>query len=370
VLRLLDSIGNVGAARTAPLEPLDRVHPKRILVLELWNIGDVVLSMPFLSRLRALFPDATVTLLGRPHAREILRGTGLVDDFVDLAMEPAGSWTRGDQLWTDWRQAMRACSRIRQTPPDIGFQSRLHIREQILLAMCGARRRVGYGFGDHRGLLTDVVRVGDPNDHRVGDWLGLLDGVGRIETVSSPRLSVSDDERHWSDAHFKRAGLVSGEILVGIHPGASVVEKRWPLENFRRIAIELSQRPGIRVVVFADPEGYGSQLCGVPGVICARARLRELVALIERCDLVVGNDSGPMHIASALGVSTVAVFASGIPQGFAPLGENHASIVADSPAAVEVSEVLNAIDRQLAQEGARSSAGDSERSGPRRRGTT
>ena len=118
-------------------------------------------------------------------------------------------------------------------------------------------------------------------------------------------------------------------MLVAIHPGASIAEKRWPIERFEAVARDLVRRPGIKVLAFVEPEGYGYSLGQIEGVIPVRVGLRQMVALLERCGLLICNDSGPMHIAAALGVPTVAVFGSGIDRRFAPLGQLHESVMAD-----------------------------------------
>ena len=142
--------------------------------------------------------------------------------------------------------------------------------------------------------------------------------------------------------------------LVGIHPGASVAEKRWPLERFAEVAKALASRPGVGVIVFIDPEGYGSEIASTESPIAARTSLRELVALIARCDVLVCNDSGPMHIAGGVGTPTVAVFGSGVARWFAPVGNRH-EIVSDDDSSntgggirtVTAASVLGAVDRLL-----------------------
>lgn len=301
-------------------------HPKaitRILVVELWNIGDVVLTMPFLARLRALFPGAEVTLLARPHARELLEGTGLVDEFLETELAWTDAWLDYNPFAYDWRELRRVHRQFREREFDIAFQCRMHIREHFILALSGARRRVGYAFGGGDRLLTDAIPVEDPGRHKAADWLRLLAPFGgRIET-EAPTLRVSESERRWASDFLATHSISRSDIVIGVHPGASVAEKRWPLERFHEITEELSTRPGVRIVAFTEPGGYGASLGEIPGVIGAKVGLRELIALIGRCDLLVCNDSGPMHIAGVLGVPAVAVFASGIDRWFSPLGEGH-----------------------------------------------
>jgi ADP-heptose:LPS heptosyltransferase len=332
----------------------------RILVLELWNIGDVILTMPFLAQLRWLFPHARITLLARPLARDIMAGTGLVDEIIpaDLTWTPTSGRAVPRVVAGVWR-AVRA---LRARRFDLAFSARAHLREHILLALCGARRTFGYPISDGRSVLSDSVHAAGPHDHKVQSWMRLLDPFGGPGVVGVPRLHISVDEQTWADRYLASHGFRGEDLLIGMHPGASLVEKRWPVDRFAEVANTIGALPGVKLLVFAEPSGYGSELFTVPGVIPARVTLREMIALIARCGLLVCNDSGPMHIAGALGVSTVALFGPGIERWFAPLGENHELLRAEagaiperaasegairSPAGIHSTQVLDAVHRAL-----------------------
>ena len=323
---------------------------RRILIVELWNIGDVVLLMPFLAQLRALYSQASVTLLARPHARVILDGTGLVDEYIDDA-SPADNWLSLNPLERGWRELWRLRRRLRELDFDLAFQCRLHVREHVILALSGARRRIGYAFGEGDRMLTDAITVDDPHRNKVDDWLNLLSVVGGPVATESPTLHVSEAERAKAAAFLGKHGIGAGDVVIGIHPGASLPGKRWPIDKFTAVASDLAGRPDVRVVAFADPAGYGASLGDIDGVVVAQTNLRELIALIGRCALLVCNDSGPMHLAGGLGVPTVAIFGAGIARWFAPLGTGHelVSTAADTAGleSVEASRVLAAIERAL-----------------------
>ncbi|MEX2110693.1 MAG: glycosyltransferase family 9 protein [Gemmatimonadaceae bacterium] len=301
----------------------DRAHIRRILVVELWNIGDIVLTMPFLTQLRARFPRAEITLLGRPHARTLLEGTELVDQFLETELTWTDASLNFNPFAYDWRELRRVYRQLRHRNFDIAFQCRMHVREHFILALSGAPRRVGYQLGPGKGVLTDALRADDSGRHKAADWLELLTPFGGQIEVEAARLSVPTSERTRAKEYLARQGVLAPDVVIGIHPGASVAEKRWPLDRFREVAESLSKRPGVRIVAFIEPGGYGESLSQVPGMIRAQVGLRELMALIEQCDLLVCNDSGPMHLAGALGVPAVAVFAAGIDRLFAPFGEGH-----------------------------------------------
>lgn len=299
---------------------------RRILVVELWNIGDVVLAMPFLAQLRQVFPGATTTLLARPHARELLEGTGLVDEFItaDLAWEDKGA---GPGSAANWPELLRLSNALRGREFDLAFHSRLHIREHAILALSGARRRVGYSFGGRDRALTDAIAVDNPDRHKVADWMRLLGPFGGHVEMEPPRLRVSESERAWAAEFLAAQGFPPRDLVIGVHPGASVPDKRWPVQGFCEVAAALTARPGTRVLAFVDPSGYGAPLGEIRGVATAQVGLRQLIALIQRCNLLVCNDSGPMHIAGGLGVPTVAIFGSSVWRWFAPLGRGHQILI-------------------------------------------
>lgn len=308
----------------------DRGSVRRILVVELWNIGDVVLAMPFLAQLRELFPAARTTLLAGAHARELLEGTGLVDEIIAADLAWGGKKSIRSPALRGWLELLRICRQLRARKFDLAFHARLHIREHAILALSGARRRVGYSFGSRDRVLTDAVAIEDTGRHKVADWLRLLEPFGGAIEISSPRLCVSASERAWAREYLSTRGISSADLVIGIHPGASVPEKRWPLDRFREVAGVLAGRRGNRVLAFSDPGGYGAALSDVRGVATAQVGLRQLIALIDRCAVLICNDSGPMHIAGALGVPTVAIFGSGVGQWFSPVGHGHEILSADA----------------------------------------
>ena len=294
--------------------------PQRILVSELWHIGDVVIALPFLSALRRLFPAAKITLLAKAHARETLANTGLVDDVISFDFP----WTFLDE---DRRPRIQelldipaVVRRLRDERFDLAFDCSRDGRNHLLLFLTGAARRVGFGFGGGDYLLTDSVPVDSLDRHRTEDWMRLLEPVARDVPKSEPRLAVSDSERAWAADFLKKAGVDADEFLIAIHPGGSSRLKRWPVEHFASLAQTVVSETGARVLWIVDPAGTGNDATLPARSIVVRPSLRELIALFSRCRLVVSNDGGPMHLAAALGIPTFAVYSWGKPEWWKPYG--------------------------------------------------
>ena len=368
ILGVLKAIAALDGSRSARRSRFRAEAPQRILVIELWNIGDVVLTMPFLAELRRRFPKASVTLLARPHARLLLAGTNLVDEFIEADL----TWKDTDEslnpLAYDWRALQRAIAEVRRRKFDLVFQARPHLREHVLVALSRAPRRVGLMIAGDEGALSDAIPPTEAAQRKYAQWLALLEPFGGSRQIPHPRLSVSPAEREWAQSFLRDHGIRDSVALIGVHPGASIAAKRWPLDRFRQLTEWLALQDGVRVMAFIDPEGYGAPLAEIPNVVGVSVDLREMISLIDRASLLVCNDSGPMHIAAALGVPTAAVFGHGIDQWFAPFGEHHQLITsgvgspdrrnqAPGVAEVPVSAVQSAVKDLLASIPPRRSAG-------------
>jgi heptosyltransferase II len=299
--------------RSAPSEP------ERILVSELWHIGDVVIAMPFLSSLRNLFPAAKITLLAKGHARDTLANAGLVDEVISFDFP----WTFLDEerrpSLRELRQIPGIIRQLRARKFDLAFDCSRDGRNHLLMFLTGAARRVGFAFGGGSYLLTDAVEVGSLENHRTDDWLRLLEPFTTHLPRKEPRLVISDAERSWAREFLKRMGLQDGERLVAIHPGASSRLKRWPLEHFEELA-RVAAAAGARVLWIVDPAGTGRDARLPARSIVAHPSLRELMALLSESNLLVSNDGGPMHLAAALGIPTFAVYSWGNPDWWKPWG--------------------------------------------------
>lgn len=294
--------------------------PERILVSELWHIGDVVIAMPFLAALRRLFPAAKITLLAKSHARDTLANTGLVDDVVSFDFP----WTFLDEdrrpKLKELLQIPAVIRRLRRSKFDLAFDCSRDGRNHLLLYLTGAARRIGFAYGGGDYLLTDAVPVGSLERHRTEDWLRLLEPFGTDIPRCEPQLAVSDAERGWARDFLRRAGRAKDDVLIAMHPGGSSRLKRWSLEHFEALARIAADDSGARILWIVDPAGTGGGAeSRLPErSIVARPSLRELIALLSECQLLVSNDGGPMHLAAALGAPTFAVYSWGKPEWWKP----------------------------------------------------
>ena len=284
----------------------------RIAVVRGGGLGDLVFALPAIAALRAAYPEASVVLLGAPAHAALLAGRGVVDEVLPL---PPVAGVRGDR--TDEAAAAAFLRGLRDRRPDLAVQ--LHgggRNANPFTAALGARYAVGTATPD--ALRLDRVLHYDFFQHEVLRWLEVAGLAGAAPVDLEPSLPVLDEERRAA-----RALLGEGPTVV-VHPGATDPRRHWPTERFAATAAALAA-DGVRVVVVGDPsEAAVAQrvVDGARAVLpeATRERVRSvageldlpgLVGVLAEASVVLANDSGPRHLAQAVGARTVGIFIFG-----------------------------------------------------------
>jgi ADP-heptose:LPS heptosyltransferase len=308
-------------------------HPvQRILIVKFLGMGSILLATPLLRRLSVAYPDARITFLTLEPNAELVHRLDWVDDIVVV---PKTGLLR---LLFSVPGLLSTLRRARyDLVIDLEFYSRL---SNLVSWGSGARRRVGFFVRARwRGsLLTDSVYFNARLPY--GDAvLALLRPLG-LETADRPRPSaprLRPDEEAAATARLTTLGVPQEGTLVVVNVNASdlCIERRWPEERFARL-VERFRHEVATVDRFVFI-GAGSETGAVKSVLdhvetgtlpccldlSGRTTLLELAVLLERSALLITNDSGPMHLAAALGVPTLSFFGPETPALYGPQGDNH-----------------------------------------------
>ena len=290
---------------------------KKILIIELWGIGDLIMASSVFKPLRRKFPEAQIVLLSKPDAQTLFSGAGLVDTFIVFDF-PWVKFQNKYSFWRwDWQGLIKVMLALRNERFDLAIDARGDVRNNLLSFLTGARSRLGYNWTGGGFFLTDAQGTFKFR-HRVEAWFNLLDHMKIDRRDAGPCLEVTEKERRWQEDFYSANGVFPGDLLVGIHPGAGRETRRWPLARFVETAKYVEARYKAKVIFFEGPDEKGSSLEN--GYLVARPDLRQLLALIKRVDLFICNDSGPMHIAAALKRPVVAIFGPGDIERIGPYG--------------------------------------------------
>jgi ADP-heptose:LPS heptosyltransferase len=286
-------------------------EPERVLALRLGGIGEVLAVTPTLRGVRRAFPRARITLLAERSAAEVARG--LADEILGA---DAAFRARGPAALLDPRvlaDAARLAGRLLGRSFDLfldfhhRFAWRHGVKPLLVAALARARRRVGFGPGP---LLTDPVP--DPDDRPMYERnRAFLEALGLPAHDLEPRLEVDPADAEWVDALLSALELPAGRIIA-VAPGSSRPETRWGEERFRRAAERLARR-GPVIFVGGPDERPLCAAAAPPGAInlAGRTTVGRLAALLRRAAVLVANDSGPLHMAYALGTPVVGIYRPG-----------------------------------------------------------
>jgi ADP-heptose:LPS heptosyltransferase len=302
-------------------------EPKRILVLEYWNLGDIVMESAFLQNLRVQYPTSHIAILTSPKCADLLKDQGLVDEMIVVRVPWAQHYSRRrkyNPFSMLWLELFRAFRTVHAREFDLAFSARADIRENFLLWAARVRRRVGYAFGGGGFLLTDLATPDLQNPHFSQRWLRLLEHVGKPVLTRDPHLRVPKERQKWARQFLSGRGFQNSDFLVAIHPGARSVLRQWGKENFVDLAKRLQSEFRIKLVWFRDP---GQSPAGDTPESSLALPLEQFMAVLGECRMFICNDSGPMHIATSLGTPVVAIFGPTEPAWFGPLGQGHTVVI-------------------------------------------
>lgn len=301
-------------------------EPRSILVVEYWNLGDFVMLTPFLKNLRLHYPKAHIALLASPRTVPMAQEQELVDEIIPVTVPWARHMARRKKYFSrHWGEYIRCIARLRARRFDLGFTARVDIRDNFLLWVGKVRQRVGYGYGYGGSLLTDVVTPDLSRPHYSERWLQLLEHLKKPILDRRPELRLGAEQRDFAKRFLEEVGIENGEVVIGIHSGARNAVRQWGNDRFLEVSRRLRRAFPVKILWFRDPGT--AETSNDEELIPVNLPLKEFLAVLSECRVVVCNDTGPMHMASGLGVPVVAVFGPTQPEWFAPIGEDHKIVI-------------------------------------------
>jgi lipopolysaccharide heptosyltransferase II len=304
-----------------------------ILVIRMSGIGDVLWSTPLLANLRRAYPDARIAYVARPFCAPVLRHNPDVDEVLLFERETL-RWQAG---------FLRRLARRRF---DLSIDLVCTPATAIQGLVSGARVRIGYDFRVRRLCYTHALPRSEANrGHEVEFNLFALRALELPVTSRELVWHVSDSEGAWAADAWKELGLGAGDRVVGVMPTGGFASKKWPADRYTTLAASAgdpaalpaaSRLPGdLRFLVLwkSDSERADAQriVAGAHGraLLAPPCDLRGTAALLARCSAVVGNDSGPLHVATALHVPVVALYGPTNPAAQGPWGPRTRTVRAD-----------------------------------------
>ncbi len=287
---------------------IDKAEISRILVVKPRAIGDVLLSTAVLPNLRREFKDARIDFLVESFASPVLQGNPLIDDVV--------------MYDTRHESSLSIISKVRRNRYDLVIDLFGNPRTAIITMLSRAKYRVGFPFKWRRLAYNIIVPPRSGSVHNVEFNLDALRRIGIPVETQSPSFFLDSESEAFASDFISTGNLTPGNFIT-FNIGGGWAIKRWPTEKFVELSKMISSTIHQPVVVLYGPseEKEAESICSSSGAIIApQTSLKQMGAILKASRLLVTNDSGPMHIAAALGVPTLAIFGPTSPRLQGPYG--------------------------------------------------
>ena len=306
---------------------------KRILVLRYRFIGDTILTVPFLRNLRYAEPSAHIVWVVAPGSSEVVHGIPYVDEL--LCWDPVTIHADSRGTHKTLRDKVRFITGLRSQKFDKVYVLKRSFSSALIAFLSGARQRVGFDTEGRGFLLTKRVPYRH-DQHEVQNFLDVLRADGVAVSDDYLELWTTPDEDAAAAQLLADAGIPESKEIVALHPFASNPHRGWPFEDFAALAALLQVQgfvtlvlgaPGDRNAFESVRDLFGQQTVDQVG----KCKLRVTMALLKRCALFVGNDSGIMHLAAAANIQMVALFGPQSPVKFGPWSAQARVLYRDFP---------------------------------------
>ena len=298
--------------------------PRNILVIDFGQLGDVVLSLPALRALRERFPRARITVaVGKPGA-PVVELSGYADATIPVDRVALRD---GPKPWAILG-IFRLVKDVRRKEFDFVIDLHSLSETNLLGFFSGAQHRL---FARRPGRSLDFLArfetrppVEESKKHAVDRYLDVLAPLGIRNASRQPRLRARAEDDQAVEKLLKKAKVNVGVPLVGLFPGAGHPSRRWPLRRFAEVADMLRRNDEVQIIVFAGPEErelVAQVKTNFPRstIVFDRLNIPQLAAAMSRLSVLISNDTGPMHIAAAVGTSVVLLLDRRAPLSYLPV---------------------------------------------------
>jgi len=293
---------------------------KRILVINPFGIGDVLFTTPLIRNIKENLPDCFLGFVCNERAKGILAGNPYIDKIFVYEKDYYRNLAKLSRLkcLSEFRSFL---AQIKKENFNLAIDLSLSGQVSFFLWWLGIKNRVGFNYKNRSWLLTDKIPIdGYAEKHIVEFYLGLLEKLGF--KIGSPNLEITlgQEENSWRADFLRNHGILQNDLLIAIIPGGGASWgrdaniKHWPAEKYAEIADKSIKKFKAKIIILGDTadlevcsrvhaaiKGSAIQACGL-------TNLRQFAALLNRCNLVVTNDGGPLHVAVAAGAKTVSLF--------------------------------------------------------------
>jgi len=338
---------------------------KRIIIVRMDRVGDVVLSTPAIKAVRDACPDSHIAVLVRPYAKDVVDGNPYIDEVITY-----------DKLGREKSilGKIRFAAGLKDKRFDLAIVLHPKNSSHILAYLAGIPERLGYYKKSGIFLTKKIPHTKQYGlRHEIDYSLGLLNYIGIESSNRSLYMPINRSSEDKIQGLFDKNGISRTDTVITIHPAASCQSRRWALERFAKASDLLAEKYGAKIVIISGPDekilGYkvAELMKSKPLNLAGNTSISDLASILKRSKLLISNDSGPVHISCAVGTPVISIFSRkdrGIsPERWGPVGKRDIALYKDVGCgvclahkcklgfkcldAISIEEVLSAADKIL-----------------------
>ena len=278
---------------------------KRILIINVNWLGDVLFSTPFIKAVRKRFPESYIATMAVPRVRSVLELNPNIDEIIIYDEDGDHKSLLGK---------IRLIMFLKSKKFDIAFILHRSFTRTLIAFLSGIKRRVGYYTKKRACLLTDAVPQPLGITHKVDYFLNIAKEFGADTDCKDYEFFVSNNDTKSVETLLRKEGVSGDDKLVVINPGGNWDPKRWPQENFAKLADLMIKNLKVKVVISGAGKdvklarSIASSMEGEVAILSGKTTIKEMAALMKKADLVISGDTGPMHIAVSMKAPVLSLF--------------------------------------------------------------
>ncbi|MDP3790626.1 MAG: lipopolysaccharide heptosyltransferase II [Candidatus Omnitrophota bacterium] len=304
---------------------------KKILIVRTDKIGDLVLSTPVIKAVRDAYPDSYIAAVVRPYAHEVIKGNPYLNEVITYEKSKKGMSILSD---------LKFILGLRKKKFDLAFILHPKNRTHIIMFLAGIPKRIGY---DKKLGILLTKRIPHLKEyglkHEIDYTLDIVRYAGIEPKEKTLHVTADGAAEKKVDDIFAKSGISKDNMVIAVHPGASCLSKKWKVERFAKVADSLAEKYNAKIVIIAGSVdkklGDRTAELMISGNVnlSGKTTVSDVVSVLKRSNLFISNDSGPVHIACAVGTPTISIFGRNdrglSPQRWRPIGKKDIALHKD-----------------------------------------
>ncbi|MBL7068437.1 MAG: lipopolysaccharide heptosyltransferase II [Candidatus Omnitrophica bacterium] len=287
-----------------PVRPVGS-NGARILIVNVNWLGDVLFTTPFIKAIRRRFPASYMACMVVPRCKEILEDNPRIDEIIIYDEKGKHRSIMGK---------LKFIITLKRKNFSTAYILHRSFTKALMVYLSGIKRRIGYNTKRRGPLLTKAIDETDPGIHKVEYFLKIAASCGAETGDKDYEFFVKRPQRDKIDKLLRDRDIRGTDIIVALNPGGNWPPKRWPKEHFAELADRLSRELNVKAIITGAPKDLklAQDIIDLsqtrPASACGQTSIKELAALLERSNLVISSDSGPMHIALSVKTKVITLF--------------------------------------------------------------